>query len=213
MPIRSYGQYCGLARALEVVGERWALLIVRDLLVGPRRFSDLQRGLPNIPSNILTARLKEFEGDGVVQRRVQPRPLGGVAYELTESGRELADAIIALGRWGAKRLGDPGPGEVLTADSLAIALRSLFHSEAAHGDDLAYELRVGEIVLNAHVRDGAVEVGKGHLAHTDLVIEAGPAIRSLLAREITPNEALKRGVVRIRGKRPLLERFVQTFYI
>ena len=90
---RTYGQYCGLARALEIIGERWALLIVRDLLVGPRRFSDLRRGLTRIPSNILTARLKEMEQAGVVERRVLPRPAGSVVYELTGHGRGLEDPV------------------------------------------------------------------------------------------------------------------------
>jgi DNA-binding HxlR family transcriptional regulator len=89
VPTRVYGQYCGFARALELIGERWALLVIRDLLVGPKRFSDLQRGLPKIPSNVLTARLKELEEAGIVRRRAQALPAGGVVYELTEDGREL----------------------------------------------------------------------------------------------------------------------------
>src|SRR4030088_766323 len=102
---RPYGQYCGFARALEVVGERWALLIVRDLLIGPKRFTDLLRGLPGIPSNVLTARLKELEDAGVVRRRVLARPARAVVYELTEYGLELDAAVVELGRWGAKNLG------------------------------------------------------------------------------------------------------------
>src|SRR5437764_13643685 len=98
---RTYGQFCGLARALELVGERWAMLIVRDLLVGPRRFTDLSRGLPRIPTNILSERLKELEDAGVVHRRVLPRPIGSVVYELTAYGADLEDAVKLLGRWGA----------------------------------------------------------------------------------------------------------------
>src|SRR5690242_10753819 len=99
MTKRGYGQYCGLARAIELVGERWALLIIRDLLVGPKRFSDLRRGIPRIPSNILTDRLKELEDAGLVQRRVLPRPASGVVYELTEYGSDLENAVVALSRW------------------------------------------------------------------------------------------------------------------
>src|ERR1700737_2507239 len=102
MSMRAYGQYCGLARALEIVGERWAILVIRDLLVGPRRFTDLHRGLPGIPTHILTARLKELEEAGVVRRRVLPRPANSIVYELTEYGHELEEALQALGRWGAK---------------------------------------------------------------------------------------------------------------
>src|SRR3981189_2283805 len=94
---RSYGQYCGLARALELVGERWALLIVRDLLVGPRRFTDLRQGLPRIPTNVLSDRLTELEQSGIIRRRVLPRPSGSVVYELTEYGSRLEDAVLRLG--------------------------------------------------------------------------------------------------------------------
>src|ERR1700736_6026184 len=111
MTMRVYGQYCGFSRALEVVGERWALLIVRDLLVGPKRFTDLQRGLPGIPSNVLTTRLKEFEESGIVLRRVLPRPGRGVAYELTEYGAELEEIVVRLGQWGARAMGDPRADE------------------------------------------------------------------------------------------------------
>jgi DNA-binding HxlR family transcriptional regulator len=210
---REYGQYCGLARALELVGERWALLIVRDLLVGPKRFSQLQRGLPKIPSNILTSRLKELEEAGIVQRRARPRPASGFVYELTVAGRELEQAVIALGRWGAQRLGDLRAGEVVTGDSMSMALRSIFRPEAASGCDLAFELHVGDVVVNATVRDEAVKVGQGSLPAPDLVIEAGPRIRALLAGEISPAEALRTGAAHVRGKRALLGRFVQLFRI
>jgi DNA-binding HxlR family transcriptional regulator len=209
----NYGQYCGFSRALELVGERWALLIVRDLLVSPKRFVDLQRGLPKIPSNILTGRLKDLEEAGIVRRRAQPRPRGGVLYELTKDGQELEDAVLALGRWGAQRLGDPRPDEIVTADSMVMALRTTFRPEAAGKARTGYELRMGDIVINARVQDGRVEVGPGALAEPDLVIEAGPELRLLLAREITPEQALKKKLVRVRGNPKLLDRFVRVFRI
>src|SRR2546421_12326679 len=131
MTTRSYGQFCGFARALELVGERWALLVVRDLVLGPKRFSELRRGLPRIPTNILSARLRELEGAGVVRRRLLPRPAAGVAYELTEYGQELEDVVLRLGLWGAKSLGQPLPEDIVTTDSLGLALRATFRSEAA----------------------------------------------------------------------------------
>jgi len=211
---REYGQYCGFARALEVVGERWALLIVRDLLVGPKRFADLQRGLPKSPSNILTARLKELEAAGIVRRRAQMREEGGgVVYELTEEGRELEDAVVALGRWGARRLAKARPGEIVTPDSMAMALRTTFRPEAAVGADLSFELRVGPVVAHARVRDGSVTVGRGTLPRADLVIESSPAIRALMAGTVSPREALRSGAVSVRGKRALLDRFVKLFRI
>src|SRR5262245_46098758 len=98
-----------------MVGERWALLIVRDLLVGPKRFTDLRRGLPRIPTNVLAARLQELEASGVVQRRVLPRPASGVVYALTDYGSELEGIVLRLGRWGAQSLGERRPGEIVTA--------------------------------------------------------------------------------------------------
>jgi DNA-binding HxlR family transcriptional regulator len=210
---RAYGQYCGLARAVELIGERWALLIVRDLLVGPKRFTDLRRGLPRIPSNILAVRLKDLEDAGVVHRRLLPRPGGSVVYELTEYGAQLEEAVIALGRWGAKSLGEPGPDEIITVDSMIMALRSTFRPETADGWRASFELRMGEVVVNARIADGRVEVGPGPLPQADLVIEAGPAIRALMAAEITPSEAVETGSVRLTGDAQLLERFARTFRI
>jgi DNA-binding HxlR family transcriptional regulator len=211
---RVYGQYCGFARALELVGERWALMIVRDLLIGPRRFSDLQRGLPGIPTNILTARLKEMERSGLVERTVQPRESGGgVAYALTQAGKDLEPAVYSLGRWGAKRLGDPRPGETVTPDSLAMALRTTFQPAAAKGKTVSFELRFGEIVLRADVVKGKLAVAHGPSPRPDLIIETGPALRPLMAGEITAREALKSGGVRVSGPKPLLDEFVRLFRI
>jgi DNA-binding HxlR family transcriptional regulator len=212
---RTYNQYCGLARAAELLGERWALLIVRDLLVEPKRFTDLQRGLAGIPSNVLTTRLKELEEAGVVRRRVLPRPAGSIVYELTEYGAELETALIAIGRWGAKSLGDPRPAERITEDSMIVALRSTFRPNAAAGVKASFELHLGPIVLNARVANKRVAVAPGPLAGADLIIEAGPAIRALMAGEITPAAARKRGVVKISGSgRPeMLELFAKLFRI
>jgi DNA-binding HxlR family transcriptional regulator len=210
---RAYGQYCGFARALEVVGERWALLVVRDLLVGPKRFTDLLRGLPGIPSNVLTARLKEMESAGVAQRRVLPRPSRAVVYELTEYGMELEPVVVELGRWGAKNLGDPRPDETITVDSLITALRTTFHPEAARGFRAGYELRVGETVLHARVDDGRVAVAEGLLPDADLAIDAGPGIRALMAGEVSPADAIENGIVRVSGDPKLLTRFAEIFRI
>ncbi len=213
MATRTYGQYCGLARAAEILGERWGLLIVRDLLVAPKRFTDLQRGLAGIPTSVLTARLKELEVAGVVRRRVLPRPEGSIVYELTAYGWELEDVLVQFGRWGAKSLGDPRADEIITADSMVVALRSTFRAEAAQGLHATFELRVGEIVLNARVDDGEVEVHAGPAPAADLSIEAGPQIRALMAGEITPREAVRRGVVRVRGDGDLLASFAKIFRI
>jgi DNA-binding HxlR family transcriptional regulator len=210
---RSYGQYCGVARALEIVGERWALLLVRDLLVGPRRFTDLRRGLPQIPTNVLSARLKELERTGVVRRRVRPRPAGSVVYELTEFGAELEAVVIRLGRWGARLLGEARPDEIVTADSLIMAMRTTFDPGAARGLRLGYELRAGQMVIHMRVDDGRLDVAAGPLPGADLVIEAGPALRPLMAGELTAAEALDSGGIRVAGAPELLARFAELFRI
>ena len=213
MKTRAYGQYCGFARALEVLGERWALLVVRDLLVGPKRFTDLLNGLPGIPSNVLTARLKELENAGVARRRLLPRPARAVVYELTEYGLELDSVVFALGRWGAKNLGDPHPDETVTVDSMITALRTTFRPGAARGVHAGFELHVGEIVLHARVDDGRVEVAAGALTGAGLVIEAGPGIRALMAGELSPADAIANGTVKLTGNAKLLERFAKIFRI
>jgi DNA-binding HxlR family transcriptional regulator len=214
MPSRSYGQYCGLARALELVGERWALLIIRDLLVGPRRFTDLKQGLPKIPSNVLTDRLKELERDGVVRRRILPRPASATVYELTPYGQQLEDAVMRLGLWGAQCLGQPRADEVVTADSMTIALRSTFVPQHARDKRLTFELRMGpHVQLSARVDDGTLRVLEGAADDADLVIEAGPAIKDILSGELSPEQALAQQLVSIDGDPKIFDTFAQMFYI
>lgn len=208
-----YGQFCGLARAVEALGERWSFLIVRDLLVGPKRFSDLQRGLPGIPSNVLSRRLDELEAAGVVRRRLLPRPERGTAYEMTAYGRELDDIVIALGRWGAKSMKDPRPGEIITSDALISALRATFRPESARGIKASYEVRVGEVVIHARVSNGKIQTGSGPIDRPDLVIQAGPAIRAIMAGELAPADAIAGGHVHVIGDENLLETFARIFRI
>lgn len=213
MSKRVYGQFCGFARALELVGERWALLIVRDLLVGPKRFTDLRAGLPRIPTNVLSNRLKELEEGGVVQRRILPRPQQSVVYELTERGAALEETVLALGRWGAKLLDQPREGEIVTPSSLIMALRTTFHPEAARDTTSSYELRLGPICIHARLSRGKLDVGEGPLPDADLVIESGPAIRALMAGEMEPQDAIANGLVKLAGPAALLHQFAAIFRI
>lgn len=213
MTNRSYGQYCGLARALELVGDRWALLIVRDLLVGPRRFSELEQDLSGLSSSVLAARLKELEAVGVVQREVLPRPESGFHYVLTEFGRDLGPAVKQFARWGARALGPPQPGEVVTQDSLVMALRTIFRPEKAGGRRCGYEVRVGEAVVHVRVADARAEAAPGPLPEADMVIDARPGLRALLAGEITAQEALDQGLAELRGDPALFHDFAEMFRI
>ncbi|MBK1784861.1 winged helix-turn-helix transcriptional regulator [Prauserella cavernicola] len=211
---RHYGQFCGLAHAADLVGERWALLIIRDLLVAPKRFTDLRRGLPRIPTNVLSARLKQLEAEGVVERRVLPRPDGSVVYELTDYGRDLEEIVLALGRWGARTLGEPGPDDIVTPDSLVMAMRSTFHADDAHDVRASFELRLGDIVLGVRVDGGKLDVAEGELTGgADLVITTGPAIKAVMAAELTPAEAIENGSVHLEGDPALLTTFATIFRI
>ncbi|MFS0865837.1 winged helix-turn-helix transcriptional regulator [Microbacterium sp. 179-B 1A2 NHS] len=221
MASRTYGQYCGLTRAVELVGERWALLIIRDLLVGPRRYTDLNQGLARIPTNILSARLKELQEAGIVRR--VPLLNCGLVYELTPYGRELEPIVLALGRWGFQAMGAPKEGDVVTPDSLTMALRTAFRTDAAEPGD--YELHVGDVALRATVRDGELRVaqlappappasGERPAGEPDVVIAAGPGIREVISGEIGPRCAIEDGIVHvIAGDAAMLERFAATFHI
>ncbi|MBL8975739.1 MAG: hypothetical protein JNK56_34375, partial [Myxococcales bacterium] len=136
-----------------------------------------------------------------------------IVYALTTRGQALEEAVLALGRWGAQILGEPRPDEIVTADSLVMALRTCFQPAAARGVHLGFELRFGEIVLHARVDDGVVVAAEGPLAAADLVISTGPALKLLLARELTPAAAIAGGHVQLIGDPALLGRFVQLFAI
>jgi DNA-binding HxlR family transcriptional regulator len=221
---RNYGQYCGVTTAVELIGERWALLIIRDLLVGARRYTDLKQGLPRIPTNILATRLKELQEAGVVRRA--PFKGRGPIYELTPYGRALEPIVLALGRWGFASMGDPEEGDVITPDSLTMALRTAFRPETAAGLPPAdYELHVGDVSLRARVEGGVLRVVQlapapppvgGRLPETDpdIVFAAGPGIRHVIAGELAPAAALDAEVIHvIAGDATLLERFAETFHI
>jgi DNA-binding HxlR family transcriptional regulator len=212
---RTYGQYCGLAHALEIVGERWAFLLVRDLILGPKRFTDLRVGLPRIPTNVLSARLKELEQAGVVRRRTLPRPAASVVYELTEYGAELEEILLRLGRWGARTLGEPGPDDVLTVDGEILALRATFKPERASGIHTSYELHIGGVVVHAIVDDGTLKPGEGPLAGAGLVIEIAEidALRPLLTGEVGAGDAIEHGTVVLHGDTAEFERFLDIFSV
>ena len=142
-----------------------------------------------------------------------PRPATGVGYELTEYGRDLEDIVLRLGLWGARSMPEPRPEDIATADTLILALRSTFRSEAARDLHAGYELRLGELVVNARVDHGELEVDEGPLPDADLVLEPGESLHPLLTGALGPDEAIGSGCVRIEGKPELLERFVEVFHI
>lgn len=209
MAARDYGQYGGISRALELVGERWALLIVRDLLVGPRRYGELAAGLPRIPSNILSARLKELQAVGVLRRVPHSRV---IVYELTAYGRELEPVVLALGAWGFKALDDRRHDQVVTPDSMTIDLRTAFRPEvAATLPATAYAARFGPAELLIRVDGATLDVTRGD-GPADLAFAADSGIRRLFSGELAADRAISTGVVEVlRGRGALLDRFATTF--
>jgi DNA-binding HxlR family transcriptional regulator len=213
MANQEYGQFCGLARALEVVGEPWALMVVRDLLTGPKNFADLRHGLPRVPAGMLSERLEELELAEIVFRSAPAGPGKDAVYELTPYGHELDDIVVRLSRWAAKKLGGPRRDEIITPDSMVMALRSTFRPEAAQGLLMTYQLRLGSVALYARIDDGHADIGPGVIDDPDLVIEAGPTIKALMAGEMSPREAIESGGVRLTGDPGLLEWFTELFHI
>lgn len=207
MPRRSYRQYCTLAEALDVVGERWTLLIVRDLLLGPKRFSDLLEGLPGIGRNLLASRLRHLEAEGLVQRRILPPPGAARVYELTEEGQALRPAMTELSRWGVRRLGEPGPDRAFRPAWAIFPLSYMADLRAARGVRESYEFRVDHEVLHLRVDDGSVEPYAG-AAHDPALVAtlSGRTMLGLLAGNLAPAEAISAGLVKIEGEPAALER-------
>jgi DNA-binding HxlR family transcriptional regulator len=208
---REYGQYDGITRALELVGERWALLIVRDLLVGPRRYGELAAGLPRIPSNILASRLKELQAAGVLRRAPHSRV---IVYELTPYGRELEPAVLALGAWGFRTIGDPREEQVVTPDSLTMSLRTAFRPQVAAGlPATAYGARLGPAELLIRVDGARLDVSRDE-GPVDLAFATGPGLLRVIAGELAPDRAIATGVVEVlHGRGDLLDRFATTFRV
>lgn len=213
MTRRSYGQFCGLSRAMEMLGERWSLLIIRDLLVSPKTAPQLQAGLPRIPADILAARLREFEHAGIVFRHATTGPAESVSYELTEYGMELDDIILRVGRWGARQLGQPRPDEIVTTDSMIMAMRATFQPQNAQGVQVSYELRLVSIVLNLRIDDGELTVAAGPLPSADLIFEPGMTLKGLMSGEVSPADVVGDPNVRLIGDRSLVDLFARLFQI
>jgi DNA-binding HxlR family transcriptional regulator len=208
---RTYGDRCGVARALDVVGERWALLVVRELLLGPKRFTDLRVGLPHVSADVLSQRLRELEQDGVVRRRTLAPPAGSRVYELTERGHELEPVVLALGRWGSGAPFPPGDAKLGT-DSLVIALMTTFDRAAADDLDATYELRLDGQRFRARVAGGRLEVARREEPQPDATIATDPGtLAAILWHGRRLADGLRSGEVEIDGSRPALTRFLRLF--
>ena len=200
----SYNQYCGIAHALDLVGDRWALLIVRDLILGPKRFTDLKGGLPGIGTNILTARLKSLERSGVIARRALPFPAATTVYELTEYGRKLGTTLGDLARWGGETLGPLQPGQMISADSMLLTVRRMFLMRVHTAPRATYAVHFDEPSLRApvgaRVEDDGVHVSREAPERPDVVLALGvETAMAIIGGRLTLREAVERGAVRLEG--------------
>jgi DNA-binding HxlR family transcriptional regulator len=209
---RSYQDACRFAFALDLVGERWALLIVRELLLGPKRFTDLRGGLPHASTNILSERLRELEQNGIVRRRKLPPPAASSVYELTEWGRELEPIVTKLGAWGARSPLQPEAQEI-GPDSIVLALGSLFDPEAAGDLTAAYELRIAEERFRVEVGGGKVELGRGIAVDpaAELSVPDAPTMAALLTGQLSLDEAIASGALQVEGSKQAAKRFLRLF--
>ncbi len=208
---RSYDDACGIARALDVIGERWALLIVRELVLGPKRFTDLQTGLRRVSPDVLSQRLRELEAAGVIERRTLPRPAASRVYELTARGRALEPALHALGRWGSR---EPMPGDapVLGADAAVVALPSLFDADRAGDLDATFQLELDGDEFVAGVAGGRLTVARGRAPAADAVIATDPGtLAQILWHERPLRDAIAAGEATVAGDRRAADRFLRLF--
>jgi DNA-binding HxlR family transcriptional regulator len=208
---RSYGEACRFAYALDLVGERWALLVVRELLLGPKRFTDLREGLPHASPNILAERLRELEAAGIVAKRQLPPPAATHVYELTEWGRELEPVVTQLGAWGARSPVAPEHQEI-GPDSVVLALRSLFDPEAAPDLTGSYEIRLGTARFHVDVEEGELGLGRGAASGPLAAIDTDPGtLAALLTGQLRLDQALESGVAKIEGSKRETRRFLSLF--
>ena len=200
---RTHDDGCGIAHASDLFGQRWALLVVRELLLGPKRFTDLRAGIPDISPNVLGQRLRELEGSGIVRRRRLAPPAAVQVYELTEWGHELEPAVLALGRWASGSPSFPA-GARMGADSLVLALKSTFQPEKADGLDARYELRLGkeDVPFRIEVSGGRFRAERGEVDNPDATISADPnAIAGVVFGGNRLGKAVEAGDVAIDGSR------------
>jgi DNA-binding HxlR family transcriptional regulator len=211
MALRSYEDGCAAAHALDLVGERWALLVVRELALGAKRFTDLRSGLPGISPNVLTLRLEELERASVLRRRRLLPPAATWVYELTPWGQELVPLLMALGRWGAKSP-SRADGLHLSATSLVLSLCTMFSTEAAGDWAATVGLELGHDHFHLVIADGQITPARGPSPQAEAVLVAEPsAMAEVVYGGVKLTEALRSGQVAVRGDKQVAKTFVTLF--
>ncbi len=208
--MRSYGQYCSVAKALDVVGDRWSLLIIRELMIrGGLRYTDLKDGLPGIATNLLSDRIRGLESAGLIRRQDAPPPVATTLFHLTEAGAELLPVLDAIGRWGVRFMREPAEGDVFHSQWFAFPVSLFLHDRDPEAAPAAIELRVPGGAAVVEVSGGEVHLRLGSVAAPDLVLEGEPRlILGMFAGAITATEAADLGL-KISGDASLLERVLR----
>jgi DNA-binding HxlR family transcriptional regulator len=208
---RRYDDACGTAHALDLIGERWALLVMRELMLGPKRFSDIRADLPGISANVLTQRLEGLEASGLVARRRLPPPASAQVYELTDWGYEAEPIVQSLGRWAARSPAHD-PTLPLSGTSLMLSFRTMFDRERAKGLEARIGFRIATETYVAEIASGRIETKRGEVAGAGLVLTATATVIAAAVYGGVPLEALEaEGALQIQGDRPLAKRFVTLF--
>ena len=205
--MRSYGQYCSVAKALDVIGDRWSLLIIRELLLqGPCRYTDLRNGLPGIATNLLSDRLRELEAAGLVRREEAAPPVATTLFHLTEAGAQLEPALEALGAWGIRYMTQPAEDDEFRSHWFAFPVALFLHDSDPDGPPLSIELRPGGRPAVVEVSGGEIRIRLGDAPSPDLVLDGSPRlILGLLSARLTAAQARELGLA-ITGDTTVLPR-------
>lgn len=212
VPEHRYQQHCALARALDVVGDRWTLLIVRELAPGPRRFTDLIDGLPGISRPLLTDRLRSLERDGIIARDELPLPAARQVYSLTDDGRDLVSAMAPLMAWGVRRIGDRKPGETFRPRWSAVSMAGLADRDATRGVSETYQYVVGDVAFYFAVDDGSIELHDGRAEDAAVVLTTDEETwADLFTGSTTFESAAATGALKVSGDPRAVKRLRKIF--
>jgi DNA-binding HxlR family transcriptional regulator len=208
---RRYDDACATAHALELIGDRWALLVMRELMMGPRRFGDLRASLPGISANVLTQRLEGLEATGVLRRRKLPPPASVQVYELTEWGLEAEPILLSLGKW-AVRSPRHDPTLPLSPVALMLSFRAKFEPARAQGVDATIAFQFGEESFSVAVHGGVLSTARGAMEAHDVVVTGTPsAVAGLVYGKVPLAELERKSALSVTGSRAALKRFAELF--
>jgi DNA-binding HxlR family transcriptional regulator len=205
--MRSYGQYCGIAKALDVIGDRWTILIIRELLIrGACRYTDLKNGLPGIATNLLSDRIRELEAAGLIRREDAPPPVAATVFQLTEAGEELYPVLDAIGRWGVRYMSEPAEGDEFRGHWFTFPVSYFLHDRDPGGPPVSIELRAASSPAVIEVSGGKARTRLGTASAPDLVLQGEPRlILALFSGALTPAQVADLGLG-ISGDTSVLQR-------